>query len=150
MDTSWWKANPVKILVNGEVKSSRVRELKIESHPHRQPLQADLLQNNAHNPFCEESKVMIREICNAGLLGLCETIPKVQCSECLHNWNQGIVYCTCGHLLKETLMATGCFLNPELRHQEENTSWFSAGKNRHTERAFCGPQRADEMYQKEF
>ena len=36
------------------------------------------------------------------LFELCETIPKVQCSECLFYWNQGIVYCTCGHLLKES------------------------------------------------
>ena len=36
----------------------RVRELvkKIESHPHRRALQADLRQNNAYNPFSEESK----------------------------------------------------------------------------------------------
>ena len=33
---------------------------------------------------------------------LCETIPKVQCKECLLYWSQGIVYCTCGHLLKES------------------------------------------------
>ena len=25
----------------------------------------------------------------------------MQCSECLLCWNQGIVYCTCGHLLRE-------------------------------------------------
>ena len=45
---------------------------------------------------------MIREICNVELFELCETIPKVQCSECLLYWNQGIVYCTCGHPLKES------------------------------------------------
>ena len=39
---------------------------------------------------------------NVELFELCETIPKVQCSECLLCWNQGIVYCTCGHLLKES------------------------------------------------
>ena len=76
----------------------RVRELvkMIESHPHRRALQADLQQNNAYNPFRGESKVMIREIGNVELFELCETIPKVQCSECLLYWNQGIVYCTCG------------------------------------------------------
>ena len=44
----------------------RVRELvkKIESHPHRRALQADLRQNNTYNPFCEESKVMIRDMGN--------------------------------------------------------------------------------------
>ena len=36
------------------------------------------------------------------LFDLCETIPKVQCSECLLYWIQGRVYCTCGHLLVES------------------------------------------------
>ena len=86
-----------------QAENFRVRELvkKIESHPHRRALQADLQQNNAYNPFSEESKVMIREMGNVELFELCETISKVQCSECLLYWNQGIVYCTCGHLLKE-------------------------------------------------
>ena len=39
---------------------------------------------------------------NVELSDLCETIPKVQCSECLLYWNQGTVYCTCGHLLIES------------------------------------------------
>ena len=39
---------------------------------------------------------------NVELFELCETIPKVQCSECLLYWNQGIVHCTCGHLLRES------------------------------------------------
>ena len=56
-----------------------VRELvkKVESHPHRQALQADLQQNNAYNPFSDESKAMIREMGNVELFELCETIPKV-------------------------------------------------------------------------
>ena len=45
---------------------------------------------------------MIREVGNVELFESCETIPKVQCSECLLYWNQGIVYCTCGHLLVES------------------------------------------------
>ena len=45
---------------------------------------------------------MIRELGNVELFELCETIPKAQCSECLLYWNQGSVYCTCGHLLKES------------------------------------------------
>ena len=87
-----------------QAENFRVRELvkKIESHPHRQALQADLQQNNAYNPFSEESKVMIREMGNVELFELCETIPKVQCSQCLRYWNQEMVYCTCGQLLRET------------------------------------------------
>ena len=36
-----------------QAEKSRVRELvkKIESHPHRQDLQADLQQSNAYNPI---------------------------------------------------------------------------------------------------
>ena len=49
-----------------QAESSRVRELvkKIDSHSHREALQADLQQNNAYNPFSEESKVMIRDMRN--------------------------------------------------------------------------------------
>ena len=49
-----------------QAENFRVRELvkKIESHPHRRALQADLQQNNAYNPFSEESKVMTREMDN--------------------------------------------------------------------------------------
>ena len=87
-----------------QAENFRVRELvkKIESHPHRRALQADLQQNNAHNPFSHDSKVVFRELGNVELFELCETIPKVQCSECHLYWNQGNVYCTCGHLLKES------------------------------------------------
>ena len=39
---------------------------------------------------------------NVEFYELCETIPKVQCSECLLYWNQGVTYCTCGHFLVES------------------------------------------------
>ena len=45
---------------------------------------------------------MIREMCNVELFEFCETMPKVQCSQCLLYWNQGVIYCTCGHLLVES------------------------------------------------
>ena len=87
-----------------QAENFRVRELvkKIESHPHRQALQADLQQNNAYNPFSDESKAMIREMGTEELFEFFETIPKEQCSECFHYWNQRVVYCTCGHLLIES------------------------------------------------
>ena len=67
-----------------QAENSRVRELvkKIENHPHRQALQDDLQQNNAHNPFSEKkSKKMIKDMGNVELFELCETIPQVQCKE---------------------------------------------------------------------
>ena len=87
-----------------QAENFRVRELvkMIECHRHRQDLQADLQQSDAYNPFSDESKAIIREMDNVELFELCETIPKVQCSECLLYWNQGVVYCTCGHLLVES------------------------------------------------
>ena len=59
-------------------------------------------KNNADTPFSDNQKAMIREMGNVELFELCETIPKIQCSECLLHWNQGIVYCTCRHLLRES------------------------------------------------
>ena len=68
-----------------QAENFRVRELvkKIESHPRRQALQADLQQSNAYNQFSEKSKKMIQVMGNVELFELCETIPKVQYSECL-------------------------------------------------------------------
>ena len=81
-----------------EAEHLRVQELvrRIENHPHRAAPQADLQQNNAHNPLSKNSKEMIRELGNVELFELRETTLKVQCSHCLLYWNQGIVYCTCG------------------------------------------------------
>ena len=92
-----------------QAENFRVRELvkKIENHPHQQALQADLQQSNAYNPISEKSKKMFRDMGNVELFELCETIPKVQCSECLLYWNQGTVYCTCGHLLRENESSRG-------------------------------------------
>ena len=93
-----------------QAENFRFRELvkKIESHPHRDVLQADLQQSNIYNPFSDNSKAIIREMCNVELFELCETIPKVQCSECLLHWNQGVISCTCGHLLVESEFSQKC------------------------------------------
>ena len=82
----------------------RVRELvkKIENHPHRQSLQRDLQQSNAYNPFSEKSKKMIKDMGDVELFELFETDHKTQCKECLLYWSLGIIYCTCGHLLKDS------------------------------------------------
>ena len=103
-----------------QAENFRVRELvnKTENDPHRQALQADLQQNNVYKPFSDDAKMMIRGMVNVESFELCETVPKVQCSESL--------YSTCGHLLRERIqpkfspMATGRFLNPA-RHQEGAT-----------------------------
>ena len=61
-----------------EAEHLRVQELvqRIENHPHRAALQADLQQNNVYNTFSNISKAMIRELGNVELFKLCETIQK--------------------------------------------------------------------------
>ena len=43
---------------------------------------------------------MIHEVGNIELCGLLDTEPKAQCKVCLSYWDVGIVYCTCGHFLR--------------------------------------------------
>ena len=59
---------------------------------------------------------MIKDMGKVELFELCETLPKVQCKECLLYWNQGqgIVYCTCGHLLKESEASHSMYIGPSL------------------------------------
>ena len=49
-----------------EAEHLRVQELvkKIENHPHREALHADLQQNNVYNPLSNKSKAMIHELGN--------------------------------------------------------------------------------------
>ena len=82
---------------------------RVSGLPHAVVKQADLQQNNAYNPLSETSKKMIKDMSNVELFELCETIPKVQCKECLLCWNEGIVYCTCGHLFGENQCSRGIF-----------------------------------------
>ena len=73
---------------------------KIENHPHRHALQRDLQQRQQFNPFSQESKDMIRDVGNIELFELLDVEPKAQCKVCLSYWDIGIVYCTCGHFLR--------------------------------------------------
>ena len=52
-----------------EAEHLRVQELvkKIENHPHRKALQADLQLNYVYNPFSKNSKAMIRILGNVEL-----------------------------------------------------------------------------------
>ena len=63
----------------------------------------------AYKPFSAVSKQMVQDVGNVELFELFETDPKTQCKECLSYWSEGIVDCTCGHLLNETV-ANRCFI----------------------------------------
>ena len=82
------------ILRNSSARGSQKPQLDIEKY--------QIHCNTLYNPFSHDAKAMIREMGNVELFKLCETIPKVQCSECLLYWNQGVIYCTCGDLLVES------------------------------------------------
>ena len=74
---------------------------KIENHPHRQALQSYLQQRRKFNPFSKESQDMIKAAGNIELCELLDVEPKAQCKVCLSYWDVGIVYCTCGHFLRD-------------------------------------------------
>ena len=71
---------------------------KIENHPQRQALQSDLQQHRQFNPFSKESQDVIKAAGNTEVL---DVEPKAQCKACLAYWDVGIVYCTCGHFLRD-------------------------------------------------
>ena len=139
-----------------QAENFRVRELvkKIESHPHRE---ADLQENNVYNQFNDDSKAMIRQMGNVELFEFRETLPKVQCSECLHYWNQRVIFCTCGHLLVES-ESSPYFSQwrldarsiPHYVIKKERPPLCTARKNWRTERAFRGPHCAEEVYQNNY
>ena len=102
-------------------KHGAIRELKqkIENHPNRHALQRDLQQSQPFNPFSKESKQMIHvgtSNCVKNSIWKMET--KAQCKVCLSYWDVGIVYCTCGHFLR----------NAERRRTEKlsSTPWISS------------------------
>ena len=74
---------------------------KIESYPQRQALQSDLQQHRAFNPFSKESQDAIKAAGNTELCDIVDVEPKAQCRACLTYWDVGIVYCTCGHFLRD-------------------------------------------------
>ena len=91
---------------NAMVKRSHgvnVRNLiqKIENHPQRQALQSDLQQRREFNPFSKKSKDAITAAGNTELCEIVDVEPKSQCRACLTYWDVGIVYCTCGHFLRD-------------------------------------------------
>ena len=74
---------------------------KIENHPQREAVQNDLQQHRAFNPFSKESKDAIMAAGNTELCEIIDVEPKLQCKACLTHWSAGIIYCTCGHLVKD-------------------------------------------------
>ena len=154
---NWFRVPGFSHAVVKEAEHLRVQELvkKIENLPHREALQADLQQNNVYNPYSDESKAMIRELGNVELVELCETIPKVQCSHCLIDWNQGIVYLRlrtmlCWQRILKKVLRTkaGCTLFPRLRDKERTSSWCSIWQDRSTKNTIWPGMRGRDAVRK--
>ena len=91
---------------NSTVKRSHgvnVRNLiqKTENHPQRHALQSDLQQHRQFNPFSKESRDVIKAVGNTELCELLDVEPKAQCKVWSVVLDVGIVYCTCGHFLRD-------------------------------------------------
>ena len=101
-----------------QLHGASVREMiqKIENHPNRHALQRDLQQSQSFNPFSQESKEMVHEVGNIELCELLDMEPKAQCKVCLSYWDVGIVYCTCGHVLRN---------GTEENKKSSSTPWIS-------------------------
>ena len=97
-------------------QSTSVRELirKIKNHPDRHALQQDLRQNQAK---VQKSRKIIKDVGNVKLFELFER----QCKACLSYWSEGIVYCTCGNLLKETVVNRSVIVYTLAFFQFQNT-----------------------------
>ena len=137
-----------------EAEHLRVQELvqRIENHLHRAALQADLQQKSVYSPFSKNSKEMIRELGSVELFELCETTPKVQCSQCLLFWNQGIVYCTSKQCLiysefrrKIDKLRLDAISIPDYVITKGATPWCSTRQDRSTKRMPHGLECVEEM-----
>ena len=51
--------------------------------------------------FQQRITIHIKAAGNTELCELLDVEPKAQCKVCLSNWDVGIVYCTCGHFLRD-------------------------------------------------
>ena len=145
---------------NSAVKQSHganVQDLiqKIENHPHRHALQSDFQQRQQFNPFSKESKDMTREAGNIELSELLDVQPKAECKICLSYWDVGIVYCTCGHFLRDGTEENKKFvvhsrspLDSQLLHQERATARAplreEAGGSRVLHREFAQEEMQEE------
>ena len=83
-------------------RKDKVKKLieKFENHPNKESFLQDFKQTKEINKFSEKSQELIADMNNTEIVELCETSSKQQCPDCNLYWEVGIVYCTCGRLMK--------------------------------------------------
>ena len=61
-----------------------------------------IFNNIEHSIFsAKNQKIAITAAGNTELCEIVDVEPKAQCRACLTYWDVGIVYCTCGHFLRD-------------------------------------------------
>ena len=137
-----------------EAEHLRVQELlkRIETHPHRAALHADLKQNNVYILFSKNSKEMIRELGNVELCRVVRNYTKSTMSSLssfLESRNCVLHLRTMIDLQriqkKVWQIKTGCNLYPELRDKEKSYTWCSTRQDRGTRRIPPGLECVEEM-----
>ena len=119
-----------------QAENFRVRELakKVESHPHRRALHADLQHNNTHNPFSEELKVMIRDMDSVRAMRNNSKSAMLRIPFLLESRNC-LLHCA--------------FSQSRTSSSKKTILLCSTRQIRSIERAFWSPQRAEEMFRNE-
>ena len=129
---------------------------QIENHNQREALQTDLEHHRAFNSFSKESKDMIMAAVNTELCEIINVEPKSQCKACLTHWSTGIVYFTCGHLMKDDttkqevhLIRAGFVFHPELLHKEGPATRSQVRESTWMQRIPHGKSTSKEVSQEE-
>ena len=73
---------------------------QFETHPNRESLMADSDKNQKFILFIEKSKELIRSMGITKYFEMCEITSKVQCQDCLLDWEMRFVFFTCGKCLQ--------------------------------------------------
>ena len=84
-----------------------------EKHQHKEPFFKDMNQKQQINKFSEESQQLLVDMNSTEIFELCENSAKHQCPDCNAFSEIGIIYCSCGKILKysrspTTLQKTRC------------------------------------------
>ena len=105
-----------------------------------------MLFNKIYDKTKPTTRSMIKDVGNVELFELFETDPETQCKACLSYWSEDIVYCTCGHLLKEIVANRGFIVYtldllsiPECVIKKGKTSWPQIWESSRKERISFGP-----------
>ena len=85
---------------------------QIENLPQRHALQSDFQQQHRQfSTFSKKSRDVIKVVKNSELCELFDVDPKAQCKVGLSYWDVDIVYCTCGHFLRDDTKENKKYVN---------------------------------------